>query len=153
MKMNPTQPQQSTFEKVSYYDKDNNIKASLFSDEAKTLADSFYKKDDRGRPTKDTPKISQVRKFYNEVLNLQNSINLEISRDEDTEKALKKWLPYIRMLAAKVDYSKSREKVNAPFEQFIKKHTASIITYRDFETFVKYFEAVIAYSTGILKDK
>jgi|JI10StandDraft_1071094.scaffolds.fasta_scaffold201165_2 CRISPR-associated protein Csm2 len=145
--------QQTTGEKINYYDSDGNIKAALFSDEAKALAESFYKKDDRGRPTKDTPKNSQVRKFYNEVLNLQNSINLEIGSDNSDAKknaALNKWLPFVRMLAAKVDYSKSREKVNVPFEQFIKKHTASIKTYKDFETFVKFFEAVIAYSTGIL---
>lgn len=133
-----------------YYTKDGNIDPDLFSIKAEQIVKSFIVKDQNDRPTRNTPRLTQVRKFYNEVLNLQNSINMEIKQDSDKDKILSKWLPYIRMLSAKVSYSKSREKSNEPFENFIKTNSMRIKNYKDFEVFVKLFEAVIAYSAGNL---
>lgn len=54
-------------------------------------------------------------------------------------------LPYLRMLNAKVNYAKARERVSLKFVEFIKQGIAQVSTPDDFAAFKSFFEAFMGY--------
>lgn len=140
--------------KIEYFDKDGEIKVDLFSDEAERIVkcllskytDKDYKKDRRGN-RKLNKKLSstQIRKFYEEVLNLKAMV--------ENGKEFRKILPYFRMLKAKANVAYERDVINTNFKTFIENNVDYVGNEEDrFKIFCTFFEAVVAYAKGTIKD-
>jgi CRISPR-associated protein Csm2 len=137
--------------RVNYFEGDE-IKADLFSDEAQKVVECFLSKyvnkdgkDRRGNPRK---KLSstQIRKFYEEVLNLKAQY--------DNGKNFREILPYFKMLKAKANVAYERDVINTNFKTFIEKNVDYVGSdEKRFKIFCTFFEAVVAYAKGTIKDK
>jgi CRISPR-associated protein Csm2 len=154
--------------KVNYFDGDN-IKKDLFSDEAERVVkwideDNYiinsngeylckgrYEKWDKNCPKnkrktkKKTLHYSQIRKFYDEVLNLKAQL--------DNGKKFLEILPYFKMLKAKANVAYSRDVINTNFKTFIEKNVDYVDDdEKKFKVLCTFFEAVVAYSKGTFKE-
>jgi len=142
---------------VNYYEDEKNgiIKKDLFSEFAENVVTNFldkkvdddYKTDRRGKK-KLSKKLTytQLRKFYEEVLNLKQ----RLENGED----YKKILPYFKMLKAKANVAYEREVINTNFKTFIEKNVDYVDDNENrFKVFCTFFEAVVAYAKGVIKDK
>jgi len=78
---------------------------------------------------------SQIRSFYDTVLQISY-------QSEDDEQKIALQLAYLR---AKTAYKRAQRHITKEFEQFIEACTKAIRSARDFEAFVRFFEAVYAY--------
>jgi CRISPR type III-A-associated protein Csm2 len=78
---------------------------------------------------------SQIRSFYDTVLQISY-------QSEDDEQKIALQLAYLR---AKTAYKRAQRHITREFEQFIEACTKAIRSARDFEAFVRFFEAVYAY--------
>ena len=135
---------------IEYYDGEY-IKSDLFSDEAEKIVKCFLLKftnndgrDRKGRPRK---KLSstQIRKFYEEVLNLK--------AQHENGKSFKEILPYFKMLKAKANVAYERDVINTNFKIFIEKNVDYVGDEEEkFKVFCTFFEAVVAYAKGNIKD-
>ena len=127
------------------------IKDDLFSDEAERVVKCFLSKsvnkdgrDRRGNPRK---KLSstQIRKFYEEVLNLKAQY--------DNGKSFREILPYFKMLKAKANVAYERDVINTNFKKFIEENVDYVgDDEKRFKIFCTFFEAVVAYAKGTIKD-
>jgi CRISPR-associated protein Csm2 len=157
--------------KVEYFE-NGNIKADLFSDEAEKVVKCFlepkknisegdyekrgnrYKcKDNKWREdcpknqrkVKKTLSSTQIRKFYEEVLNLKAQL--------DNSKKFDEILPYFRMLKAKANVAYERDVINTNFKTFIEKNVDYVDRDENrFKIFCTFFEAVVAYAKGTIRD-
>ena len=134
--------------KVEYFD-GNDIKADLFSDEAERVVKCFFKQnvDQDYKMKKLVKKLSstQIRKFYEEVLNLKERIEIGES--------FRRVLPYFKMLKAKANVAYQRDVINTNFKTFIDKNVDYVGDSEDkFKIFCTFFEAVVAYAKGTIKD-
>lgn len=120
---------------VFWSDKDAEIvNSELFS----SVADAWAKKiKEAGKTDRDKNKISQIRKFYDEVLLFAGRIKDEVQ--------FKKMLPYIKMLNAKAAYADGRNHITKEFKEFIQKCISLVDTKKDFDVFVKFFEAFMGF--------
>ncbi len=149
-----------TFE-VNYFEEDGKtIKASLFSDEAQKVVNCFlkpntkhdYQKNRKGElKLKKKLSASQIRKFYNEILNLKT--RLENGTD------FKLILPYFKMLKAKAHVAYERDVINTNFKTFIEKNVDYVTAPKSYDKmkerftiFCTFFEAVVAYAKGTIND-
>ena len=109
------------------------IKPDLFSSVAESVAKEIAKvsNDRMNTPT-------QIRKFYDEVLNLKG-----IVRDQNYE--FNKILPYVKMLHAKSAYSFERGLVSKEFKEFISTIVNNVNSNDDFEVMVSFFEAFMGF--------
>ncbi len=163
--------------KVEYFDKDGEVKIDLFSDEAERVVECFlnpkivmdgdYEKDERkgykcknNRWDRNCPKnqrkikkklsSTQIRKFYEEVLNLKQRV--------DNGEDFRKILPYFKMLKAKANVAYERDVINTNFKTFIEKNVDYVTKgnleemKKKFKVFCTFFEAVVAYAKGRIKD-
>lgn len=143
---------------IDYFDENGEIKVDLFSDVADNLVKNCIKyltKDDKSNKRKIS--LNQMRKFYDEILSFQNQI-------ENSTHKLKKFrelLPYIKMQKAKINLAYQKKNVNTNFKRFIDFNIDYIINgyqedldkcLKKFNIFVSLFEAVIAYSKGVIKE-
>ncbi len=133
-------------------DKNKNlVKKDLFSKDAKDLAreifnehapkkdDHFVKKDyNKTQKEKKINNPAQIRKFYDEILNYYNKLKINPDRFEE-------YLPYINMINSKLAYAKARNLIGEKFESFISRCLALIKDQKDYEVFVKLFEAFLGY--------
>lgn len=85
------------------------IAPTLYSDIAEEAAKSVSP---GRRASKNKP--SQLRRFYDELVMLQEKVGAEASRFE-------RQAPFIQMLKAKVAYAKGRQKVDANFEMLMRR--------------------------------
>lgn len=109
------------------------VNPELFSN----VADEYAKKI-REAGGKKKNKISQIRKFYDEVLMFQSRVK--------SEDDFKKMLPFIKMLNAKAFYAEGRELITKEFkDDFIKECLGQVQTKKDFDVFVKFFEAFMGF--------
>jgi CRISPR type III-A-associated protein Csm2 len=115
------------------------INSKLLDEEAEKIAKSFF--DRRNKVSG-----SQLRKFFNEVKDLEKKIEVR-GWDEI--------MPLVKMVKSKICYATSPTKIK-PFERdvynkfkdFIQEGINSIEDKRDFEAFSKYFEAVVGFYYG-----
>lgn len=109
------------------------IEPELFS----TIAENIAKKvaDDGSRTIN---KRSQIRKFYDEVLNFSARVGKDSTGFE-------KMLPYLKMLNAKAAYAKGRGLISDSFKNFISDSLKQINDIDDFEVFLGLFEAFMGY--------
>jgi CRISPR-associated protein Csm2 len=84
-------------------------------------------------------KISQIRKFYDEVLKFNN----DLKTGEDFNLIL----PYLKMLNAKAAYAEGRKLVTEEFKSFIKLSVDHVNENnpKSFELFASFFEAFMGY--------
>lgn len=109
------------------------IEPELFS----TIAENLAKKvADDGSKT--INKRSQIRKFYDEVLNFSARVGKDSTEFE-------KMLPYLKMLNAKAAYAKGRGLISDSFKNFISDSLKQINDIDDFEVFLGLFEAFMGY--------
>lgn len=109
------------------------IEPELFS----TIAENIAKKvADDGSKT--INKRSQIRKFYDEVLNFSARVGKDSTGFE-------KMLPYLKMLNAKAAYAKGRGLISDSFKNFISDSLKQINDIDDFEVFLGLFEAFMGY--------
>jgi len=114
-----------------------NLDPSLFWEVAENLATNIG--DHPGSDKYD--KKSQVRKFYDEVLVYKSRIG------NDTQ-VFQQNLPFIKMIYAKVAYSKGRGILSPKFDAFMKKSLMQIKTLDQFKAFALFFEAFMGFYRG-----
>jgi len=137
---------------VNYFEGED-IKEDLFSDEAERIVKCFLNKninqdyrERRGRRQL-IKKLSstQIRKFYEEVLNLKAQV--------ENGKEFNKILPYFKMLKAKANVAYQRDVINTNFKTFIEKNVDYVGSSEEkFKIFCTLFEAVVAYAKGTIRD-
>lgn len=88
---------------------------------------------------KNCNKRSQIRKFYDEVLNF----SARMGKKDPVE--FEKMLPYIKMLNAKAAYAKGRGLISDSFKDFLATSLQQIQDQDDFEVFAGLFEAFMGY--------
>lgn len=91
---------------------------------------------------------TQMRKFYDQVLNLHQKA--KPMNDEDFESDL---LPFVKMLNSKVAYASTRNSgggkiVNSEFVRMMNSCINQVSTKKDLNTFKLFFEAVIGFHKG-----
>jgi CRISPR type III-A-associated protein Csm2 len=104
-----------------------NIRPELLCEEAEALAQEL---------SGEKLNSSQLRRFFEEVRHLEKIVEtkgFEVAR------------PLIRMLSAKAHYAFGRQKIGQRFLRYLSDHAKSIKDQKDFDAFVKAFEAVVGY--------
>jgi len=91
---------------------------------------------------------TQIRKFYNQVLNLYQKSKL--MEDEEFQSDL---LPFVKMLNSKVAYASTRNSgggkiVNKEFVDMMTSCINQVANKKDLDTFKLFFEAVIGFHKG-----
>ncbi|MDN3512497.1 MAG: type III-A CRISPR-associated protein Csm2 [Candidatus Jettenia sp.] len=131
-----------------YSDNKKEINTELFSkhaeDWAKRICESGVvtktnRKTGKEKKVLEKNKISQIRKFYDEVLKSEN----DLKKGED----YKLILLYLKMLNAKVAYAEGRKLITNEFKSFVNQ-SISQLTENDtktFELFSSFFEAFMGY--------
>ncbi|MBI5367632.1 MAG: type III-A CRISPR-associated protein Csm2 [Planctomycetes bacterium] len=79
---------------------------------------------------------TQLRRFFEEVRHLERVVHAQgfaVAR------------PLVRMLAAKAHYAQGRGKIRDGFRLFLSQHAKAIADQKDFDAFVKAFEALVGY--------
>jgi CRISPR type III-A-associated protein Csm2 len=169
---------------IEYYENENKkeIKESLFSEEAekvvkflkKCLTDNDFEKKGnkyvckngeikdkcsyRERRIKKKLTYTQIRKFYEEVLNLKTQLE-QLNLQNKQEDNFRKILPYFKMLKAKAHVAYERDVINTNFKKFIEENV-DYVTKKDenasmeekFKIFCTFFEAVVAYAKGTINE-
>ncbi len=134
--------------KVEFYLQDKTLNPDLFSKHAeewaqkicmaglKTKIDPKTKKE---KKTLEKNKISQIRKFYDEVLRFSSYLK----SGED----YKSTLPYLKMLNAKAAYAEGRKLITDDFKMLIKQSLdhLTIDSPETFKIFENFFEAFMGY--------
>lgn len=123
------------------FKKNGFIDPELFSTKAKEIAEEVFEGQNRTKGKANKP--SQIRKFYDEVLRFDAII--KGAKPEKQDEELKKLLPFLKMLNAKVAYAEGRDLVTYEFKQFIKQSLEQINTKEDFDIFVSLFEAFMGF--------
>ncbi|MCS7214785.1 MAG: type III-A CRISPR-associated protein Csm2 [Thermodesulfovibrio sp.] len=133
---------------VVFYSKDKKINPDLFSKDAELWAEKIcnaglkIKIDPKTKKEKkvlEKNKISQIRKFYDEVLRFSNLLKA----GENYQSIF----PYIKMLNAKVVYAEGRNLVTREFTTFIKQSLEQLKEddLQTFHIFENFFEAFMGY--------
>jgi|GEM_PF-826139 len=86
---------------------------------------------------------SQVRKYYDDFLLLQKKANV---KDMDEERFKKEILPLIKFSEAKMAYNVGREVLSKDFADAINKKIADVESRKDFDHFILFYQAIIAYT-------
>ncbi|MCX7612917.1 MAG: type III-A CRISPR-associated protein Csm2 [Caldimicrobium sp.] len=120
---------------ISFWeDKDRKkVNEKLFSEIADKKAKMI-----REEGLKDKNKISQIRKFYDEVLHWHKIVQKNRDKFEN-------YLPYIKLLRAKVYYARGRNLITESFKDLMENCLDEIKTYEDFEVFKTFFEAFMGF--------
>ncbi|MCF6246495.1 MAG: type III-A CRISPR-associated protein Csm2 [Desulfobacula sp.] len=108
------------------------IDPKLFSDRAESLAKQLA--DDYRREKGDPNKISQIRKFYDEVVRLNMAAKNKNSEWDNI-------LPMVNMIIAKIAYAKGRNLISDNFLNFMKTSIKQIEAPEDLAVFANLFEA------------
>lgn len=87
---------------------------------------------------KDLNKSTQLRRFYDEVVVWHSKI-------QQNPKDFEKFLPFIRMLNAKVSYAQGRKLVDAQFTSLIQDCTRKVTDVNSFNNFKTFFEAFLGF--------
>ncbi|RZD17171.1 MAG: type III-A CRISPR-associated protein Csm2 [Candidatus Acididesulfobacter guangdongensis] len=135
---------------IKYYDEigeAKNINVNLFSEKAEEIVNQIAKRGSTCTGKEGQNKITQLRRFYNDILTIKNKI--EYSKNPELE--FQKELPYIKMIAAKANYACQRDHITMFLNEFIKHNVLNLVkTNKDYNIFCTLFESIIAYSTGTL---
>lgn len=109
------------------------IDPDLFSSRAELLAKEILEES-----SNKTNKLTQIRKFYDEILRFNNIVKTNPNEFDNL-------LPYLKMLNAKAAYAMGRDLVSKGFKDFISTSLYQVNDKDDFEVFSELFEAFIGY--------
>jgi CRISPR-associated protein Csm2 len=104
----------------------------LFNETAKEWAKEI-------RRDRKTTQTTQMRNFYDYVLDLQSKV-------EDKKEEIKNILPFVKMLNSKVHYANARNVAGDKFVEMIKQCVSQVKNETTLKTFKLFFEAVIGFS-------
>ncbi len=133
-------------EKIELWkDRENRtIDPVLFSNKAEALAELLD--DDYRKSRKKLNKLSQIRKFYDEVVRLNMA-----AKNKDA-----KWdsiHPMVNMVIAKTAYAKGRNLISDNFLSFIRSSIKQIKTPEDLAVFAHLFEAFYGFYKYLIEKK
>lgn len=136
-----------TAQPMQYYadSEKKNLRPTLIDEQALAWARSFVEQ--ASNPLKST----QLRRFYDEF----KAIERKVLRGKDVperEANFERDRALIMMFKAKAVYAEKRKVSPRSFTEFIFNHMASINDLKDFQAFIKVFEAVVAYHRFFAKD-
>lgn len=114
----------------------------LFSEVAHKYAEMIYEEGKEGKRYSKKNNISQLRRFYDTILNLDNTLQ---SMEGDINENFKKLLPYLKMLKPLAYYSLGREHITKLFKDFIETCLNNVHDYKDFKVLKTFFEAFMGY--------
>ena len=138
-------------EKVVFYqEKDDGqggkklvLNPTLFSVTAMGWAEGLAK---CGKKTNN--KRSQIRRFYDEVMKLNQLANVNSGGTALWDDIL----PYVNMLLAKAAYAQGRDLVSPEFVDFLKQCIEKVQTQKDLAVFTNFFEAFMGFYRQFRKD-
>ncbi|MBW1700023.1 MAG: type III-A CRISPR-associated protein Csm2 [Deltaproteobacteria bacterium] len=113
------------------------LDSDLIDERAKEWAQSFS-------ISKTPLKTAQMRRFYDELKAIERKI-MTGKDSKEQELNFQKDRALIIMFKAKAVYAQKRNVAPKQFTQFIFDHLASIDDLKDFQAFLKVFEAVVAF--------
>ncbi len=108
------------------------ISAELFDEKAKQLAEKLA---NTGRAVN---KPTQIRRFYDELM----MWDAKVAQNPDK---FDEYLPFIRMLNAKVAYAEGRGHVDANFADFMRCALEQVKDAKTLHTFKLFFEAMLGF--------
>jgi len=94
--------------------------------------------DEKNKNNKNKNKRSQIRKFYEYVLRIQDLLKRKKTGFSVVEAELARLVPYVK-------YAESRSTVTELFRMFVEENVKHIHDEKDLTAFVKHFEAIVAY--------
>jgi len=115
------------------------VNTTLFSEIAFKYSEIISSKD------KKKNKRSQLRKFYDEVLFFYDRLKGEKDK-------FQQFLPYIKLIRAKLYYSVGRKHITDEFRTMVESCLNQVETWDDFEVFKNFFEAFMGYYRYHRKD-
>jgi CRISPR type III-A-associated protein Csm2 len=107
-------------------------------DQANQFPDKKINKNGRWVENKNALSKSQIRRFFGEV----KSLHMKYRQIKNWEKIK----PMFKMLRSKAAYASSRGNIPIEFKEFLDKNIDKVNEASEFENFVMYFEAVLAYA-------
>ena len=113
---------------------------SLFSQKASDLAEEVGQHPDTKNKKKKKNQQSQIRKFYDEVLKLNN-----LAQSPNSKIHWEHIKPLVHMLVAKSAYAKGRGKITDNFHNFIKNSVEQVDEKEDLKVFCNIFEAFMGF--------
>lgn len=116
------------------------LKAELFSETAENEAKRIAQSKDFKEKNKivNAPAYTQLRKFYDDVLRYKTKISAN-------EGDFDKYLPYVRMINAKLTYANARDNITKDCLNSFKARINEILDIKDFYAFADFFEAFMAF--------
>jgi CRISPR-associated protein Csm2 len=129
------------------------VTPDLFDKKAEEIAKTWAEEQRRSGDKK-VNKPTQLRRFFDEVVNWHQQISAAKTKQEKCKK-YNDCLPLIKMLNAKVAYAEARELVGSEFRQFINDAVRQLeVDEPDrLKHFRLLFEAVMGFYKGMAKDK
>ncbi len=128
---------------VRYYTDDGRLDPALVDELAQQRAEEFR-----------TLKSTQMRRFFDEVQAIRRQWELEAGKGRDPEDAFSEVRARFAMLKARGLYAKGRMPREIPdaFVQFLVDHVHAVKTARDFQAFLRHFEAVVAFHRYLARE-
>ena len=106
--------------------------AKVIAEKAEVVAKCFFDENKASGVNKNT----QIRKFYDELVRLQQQAN---------DAGIKKVLPSIYMVASKCAYANGKKLVGSQFYNFIKGNVMAVENMEDMKNCILFMEAVLCY--------
>lgn len=123
-------------------EKKKTIRPELLDKDAQEEAKKWAKEKDR-KTNNPIFTVSQLRKYFGEVKNLERQMMVLKKEGWDTI------YPMVKMLKSKVTYDMRRDnKIPNEFKEYIYNCVDSIKEIEDFKAFLKYFEASVGFYYG-----
>lgn len=114
--------------------------------EARKTATQLIVPDKRDKTKADKNKSltsSQLRRFFGEIKRLE--MKYKVLKEKGEQEAFNEISPMLALLVANANYTFSRGKIPEEFKNFLEAQIESINSGKEFEEFVRYFEAVVGY--------
>ena len=134
------------------------IRENLLNEKADQLAESFKQGDFNSRPKREPLSQTQLRRFFNDVQQLQKKYEhqwrdaerqAKLNENDAKRQAFPRIKPHVKMLKSKVAYA--FEKIPPSFETFMNESIEQVGDHHDFDAFLAHFEAVVGFSKKHLK--
>jgi CRISPR-associated protein Csm2 len=113
------------------------LRPEYIVEHSKEIADKLSKREEWDGKSPQN-KRSQIRKFYEYVLGIQELLQRKNNNFQVVEAELQRLIPF-------VNYARSRGTVSELFENFIEKNIRAVHNPEDLKALAKHFESIVAY--------
>lgn len=120
-------------------EKAKEVDPRLYSSQAEELAKELAAQHNQSRGKRN--KRTQIRKFYDEVVRLDQEAKQEVE-GSDWDKII---LPRVHMMVAKAAYAKGRDLVSDEFLRFVRDSVNQVRHPDDLRVFAGFFEALMGF--------